>query len=321
MTSPSSTAFLRPDIGQSFEEFDLAASQQGFVAHRVLPHFETLLQSANFSKITIESLLRNQETLRAPGGGYNRNKYQFEQDNYATKEHGAEEPVDDRERQMYAYSFDIERISAMRARDVVLRSAEIRVANKMFSTSTWTGAALTTAVSNKWSVPGSATPVSDVHAAKAKVRASCGMLPNAVVMTWETFNNLQTNAEIIDRIKYHGGDDPKKITEEALAALFQVEEVIVAGAVQNTANENQNAAISDVWNTNRVLVCKLARTRDLREPCVGRTFHFALDGSAEGGTVEQYRDETVRSDIMRVRHDVDEKIIYAQAGHLLTNID
>ena len=48
--------------------------------------------------------------------------------------------------------------------------------------------------------------------------------------------------------------------------------------------------------------------------------HHLLDGSSIGGTVESYRDENVRANIIRVRHDVDELVLYPQAGHLLSNI-
>jgi hypothetical protein len=64
----------------------------------------------------------------------------------------------------------------------------------------------------------------------------------------------------------------------------------------------------------------VATSGDIREPCIGRTFHWAQDGSSIGGTVEQYREEQTRSNVIRVRHDVDELIILPAAGHLLANI-
>jgi hypothetical protein len=36
--------------------------------------------------------------------------------------------------------------------------------------------------------------------------------------------------------------------------------------------------------------------------------------------VESYREEQTRSDIIRVRHDVDELVLYKDAGFLLGNI-
>ena len=320
MTAPSSTSFLRPDIGQSFEEFDLVAERMGYVGAQVLRPFDTQLQTANFSKIPVEELLKDTKTERAPGSGYNRDKYTFEQDSYACVENGAEEPVDDRERQMYAYSFDIERISAERAMNRVLRDLEKKVAAAVFNTSTWTGASLTTAVGTRWSTAASCTPVADVLGALNSVRASSGMLPNAVIMSWNVWRLLQSASSIIQQLIYSGTEDPKMVTTQQLAALFHVEQVIVAGGVKNTAKEGKAASISDIWSDDFVMVAKLSTSTDLREACIGRLFHFTADGSSSGGTVEQYRDESVRSDIMRVRMDYHAKIIHPQCGHLLSNI-
>ena len=55
-------------------------------------------------------------------------------------------------------------------------------------------------------------------------------------------------------------------------------------------------------------------------PCIGRCFHYAEDGSEEMGHIETYRDEPVRSDIVRVRHEIDEQVLLVAAGHLLDNI-
>jgi hypothetical protein len=68
------------------------------------------------------------------------------------------------------------------------------------------------------------------------------------------------------------------------------------------------------------MVAKIATSVDMREPCIGRTFHWTQDGSSIGGTVESYREEAIRGDVIRVRHDVDEVILYPEAGHLLSNV-
>ena len=48
--------------------------------------------------------------------------------------------------------------------------------------------------------------------------------------------------------------------------------------------------------------------------------HWQEDGSQVDGRVETYRDETIRSDVVRVRHDVDEKVLYTEAADLLSNV-
>lgn len=316
-----SLATLRPDLGASFMEFELEADRRGFASPRVLPVFTTGVQKGTFGKIPLEQLLSNRDTARAPGSGYSRGEFTFTEESFATVEHGAEETVDDREAEMYASFFDAEQVAAARAMDVVLRNLEKRVSDLVFNSSTWTGAALTTAVGTEWDTAATATPVADVAAAVQKVYDGSGLWPNAMIITRKVFNNLRLVAEIQDLVKYNGIMDPRQgaITEAALSQVFDLQ-VIVAGGTKNTAAEGQAATPSPIWDDEYCMVAKVAMSQDIREPCLGRIFHWPGDGSDIDGRVESYRDETVRSDIIRVRQDVDELILYKEAGHLLSNI-
>lgn len=324
MPSPSSAlATLRPDLGGSLEEFNLAMDRQGFIGLRVLPVFETQVQASPFGKIPIAQLLQNRETARSPGGGYSRGSWTFSTDSFACAEHGAEEPIDDRQAQLYASYFDAEVVATERARDVVLRNAERRIASAIFNTSTWTGASLTTAVSTEWSTVATAVPITDVNAARQKVWDGCGMWPNALILNRVAFHNLRNCTQIKDAIASSGAGFPTRardVTVQQLAEVFDLDYILVAGAAKNTATEGQSVSLSQVWSSEYAMVARIATTNDIQEPCLGRVFHWGQDGSEIGGTVETYRDETVRSDIVRCRHDVDEKVLYAACGHLLSNI-
>lgn len=319
MPAPSSTTFQRPDLGQSFEEFDLAASMQGFIGLQVLPIFNVSLQGANFSRVPVEALLQERDTTRASGGGYSRQDWEFEQDSYLTTEHGAEEVMDDRERKIYAYTIDFDRIAAMRAMDAVLRNLEKRIAAAVFNTSTFNNSAVGTA----WDVYASATPLDDVVTATNLFKAQSGMMPNAVIVNDVTMRNLARCDQLIDQLKYSGIDDPKKITPQMIAALFNVDRLIVPNTMRNSSPQvtgSQAITFANIWGNTNCMLAKIATSQDLKEPCLGRTFHWTGDGSSEGGTVEQYRDERVRADIMRARIDVQEKILYTVCGYILTGV-
>ena len=323
MSSPtSSLATQRPDLAASFMEFDLEMDQRGFIAHEVFPVSPASKQAGTFGKIPIEELLRTPDTKRAPGSGYQRGEWNFTTATYATEEHGFEEPVDDREAEMYRDYFVAEQVSSARAYDAVLRNAETRIADAVFDAVTWTGASLTTAVTNEWDDAANATPRADVSAACQKVWNNSGLWPNALIINRLVFDNLLDVAEIVDRLKYSGHTDPKpgNITRQAMAQALGIERLIVSGSQKNTANEGAAASLSPLWSNEYAMVCRVASTEDFREPCIGRTFHWAEDGSDPGGTIETYRDESKRSDIVRVRHDVDEVRLYTEAGHLLSNI-
>ena len=323
MPSPStSLATQRPDLA-SFLEFDLESERNGYVATDVMPVVNVASQAGNFGIIPIEQLLQSRETKRAPGAGYARGNFTFDDTTYATEEHGAEEPVDDRESQMYAEYFDAEQVSTARAFSAVLRNAEERVADAIFNTTTWTGASLTTAVTNEWDDATNAVPLTDVEAAVQQIYDNSGLWANALIINRKVFRNLRNCDQIIDRINSAGAGSPSKatdVTTQMLSEVFDLDNIIVAGTSKNSATEGQAATPEQIWSGEYAMVCKVATSGDMREPCVGRTFHWSQDGSSIGGTVESYRDETVRGDVIRVRHDVDEVVLYAQAGHLLSNI-
>lgn len=326
MPSPtSSLATLRPDLASSLQEFDLAADRAGFIGTRVLPVLDVAKQAGTFGKIPLEQLLLAHETVRAPGSGYPRGKWTFGTATYATEEHGWEEPVDDREAQMYAEYFDAEQVSTQRAYDIVLREMEKRIAALIFNSTTWTGATLTTAVTNEWDSNhiSDAVPVTNVLAAKQKVYDGCGMWPNALIICRKVFNNLRNIDDVTEKIASSGAGAPisaRKITAQQLAEVFDLDYVFVAGGAKNTAMEGQTAALADIWDDEYAMVAKVALTQDPREPCLGRVFHWSEDGSLIGGQAETYRDETVRGNVVRVRNDTDEIVLYTKCAHLLSNI-
>ena len=325
MPSPtSSLATQRPDLA-TFLEFDLESENAGYIASQVLPVMSVASQAGNFGKIPLEQLLQQRETRRAPGAGYARGNWTFDKATYATEEHGAEEPVDDREAKMYAEYFDAEQVSTMRAFSSVLRNAEQRVADAIFNATTWTGSPLTTVVTNEWDSNHTTTavPITDVEAAVNKVYDGSGLWPNALIINRKVFRNLRNLDQIIDRIESAGAGNPSKpsdITEQMLAAVFDLDYVIVAGTSKNGAKEGQAATPTQIWSSEYAMVCRIATGNDMREACIGRTFHWSNDGSSIGGTVESYRDEVIRGNVIRVRHDVDEVVLYPQAGHLLSNV-
>ena len=324
MPSPSTAlTTLRPDLGGSMSEFSTAADRAGFIGLRVLPVFESALASGKYGKIPIEQLLATRETKRASGAGYSRSKFTFTDASFATEEHGAEEVVDDRNSALYANYFDAELIAAERARDVVLRNAEIRIASAVFNPTTWAGASKTTAITNEWDDSINATPIDDVEAAVRKVWDGTGLWPNALIINRKVFRNLRLAAQIIDRIESAGAGNPAKasdITTAMLAAVFDLDYILVAGSGQNTAKEGQSASLSQIWSDEYAMVARIATSNDLSEPCLGRVIHWGEDGSSIGGVIESYRDETVRGDVIRVRHEVDELIMYPECGHLLSNV-
>ncbi len=314
----SSIATLRPELGGSLQQYDLQASRLGFVGLQMAPVIEVAQASGIFGRMKIGDLLKDETTERAVGGHYNRSSGDFDNLTFATKENGFEEPVDDRQAKLFVQFFDAEVIAAMRTRDIILRNHEKRVA--LLGDAIPGGQA--TAATALWSAKATADPVQDVTNASVALYERTGLVANMVMIPWKALQVVKNADNLIDRIKFTGLQDPNRrgINLDAMAAAFDVARVVSAGAQKNTANEALAAVLASVWTDTRVIVARVPETADPVEPGWARTYHWGEDGSTIGTTMETYRDEPRRSDIVRGRQDTDEKIVYAEAAQVITGV-
>lgn len=323
MVSPSSSTQItsRTDISEMMVAFDLEANLQNMIGLRVMPPYDVMSQFGPFRKVNVESLLRGVETARASGGNYSQTDFKFTDDSFSTKEHGLELPLDDRNAAIYADSdFGSLLDNAILLRNQVLTNLERRVAALVFNTSTFTP----TSVTNEWDDATNATPITDVEAAIQRLYDK-GFMANALVISWKVFRNLRNCEQIIERINSGGAGQaskPEDVTVEMLARCFDLKNVLVGGSQRNAANEGATVDIDPIWSGEYAMVTRVANgPKDrLVNPSIGRTFHWAGDGSQIGGAYETYYDATRRSEIFRLRMDTQEKVLYTGCGELLDNI-
>lgn len=317
MHPSQSLATLRPDLGASFMEFDIEMANQGFIGHEVLPSFEVVAASGNFGRVPIEQLLQSMPVERAPGSDYNRAKWTFEPDSFITREYGHEEPIDDNEATIYADYFDVEVISAARARRIVMEAEERRIAALVQNASAYN----TVGITDEWDDAAAAIPITDVNGAIDRLWAK-GIIANALILTRKQFRALRVCEQVVEKIASFGAGSPIKqrdIGLDAMRAVFDLDYIIVAGGIKNTAAAGLTGTFTGIWTDEYAGVTRIATSNDLREPCFGRTFHYGLDGSSIGGAMETYRDERVRGNIVRCRHQVQAKVLYPEAMELLSN--
>lgn len=319
MPQPSAvTAISRPDLAQLVMEFRETAVT-GAIGNQILPYFPVARDAAEYPVIPKEVMLKIPDTIRAMRASYPRSDWEFENGFYATRENGWEEAIDDRERKLYANLFNAEVVATQRATKIIDLAQEKRVADIVFNASTFSP----TTITNEWDDAANAVPVDDVNAAANVIRGKCGMLPNTLVIAYSTFLNLKNCDQIVDRLKYtFPGIDINKMSSAQLAAVFNLEKVLIGGAVYDSADKGQASTIADLWNNEYAMLTRVASGADLTEPCIGKTFYWTEENAGEMPIVESYREDSKRGDVVRVRHDTDEKLLrsYDSSGNVLSDI-
>lgn len=319
MPSPSAQlATLRPDLSQSFQQYDIQLAGEGFVAKEVAPVIDVMEAFGNVGIIPVEQLLIKPDTARGRRGNYNRTDFTFEPDEFKTDEAGLEQKVDIKEAEMYANYFRAELLAAQRIYRALVQDLEIKVAAVFNDETYFTQHA---AASAKFNVQATATPLADLEAQIQAVYAISGMWPNTAIVPRQAFRYAIKTAEVTDLIKYGGIVDPRAgdVSPAALAQALNIDRVIVPGQAMNTADEGQAFSPASIWDKTKCwvgLICP-ADSEDYREVTAARIVHWGGDGSSMDVTMESYPEQQTRGDVIRGRLQYQVKRMYARVGAIL----
>ena len=311
-----STADIRPLLAQTCSEY--AANLEGqFMGLEILPASLEGSDKADFARLVIENVTNGTGTARrAPGAGYERTDSSFEETSFSTKEYGLEETLDDSEAKRYETYLDAEREIANTVTYKLMRLHEKRVASKVFNATTFAG--YTGAVSDEWS-GASSTPYNDVQDAILTLKTQLGgVLGNSelcLAMSEKVFRNVVKTTQIQGKIMGGDGSTIDKMSgfdmigAARLASILGVDRVVYSPAQDGG---------SDIWDDEYALLYFRNMGSNLREVQIGKTFLWNEAGAPY--TVETYREEAVRSEVIRVRHHTDENVFTPMAGYLFSNV-
>lgn len=328
--TPGSTV-VRPDIAMTLAEFAMDSANKGMIADQVLPIQEVPEKFGYYGRMAATELAQDHDIDRAPGSGYKRIDFKVTQDSYSCKEYGPEVVMDEEFLQAYAYLVGGEpdryrMIAAMLAQNVLMLAREKRVAAAVFNPTTF--ASYTTSVTTEWSTVGSATPITDIFTAKQAMRSvfGNGFEGNqlALIVSSKVRDNLRRCAQIQDLVKYVKQATQDSISDADIAGALGVGRLIVGDSMRPSHAQGAAApAFVDVWDDEYAMLAVLqspAGMGQIIRPGLGRTFHWGADGSRPTGMVETYFNDEVRAEVLRVRHEMGEKIEIPQCAYLLSNI-
>lgn len=171
-----------------------------------------------------------------------------------------------------------------------LITKEVNWATTFFATSVWTtqwaGQAASPGANQflQWNDP-SSTPIEDIRGVKQLVQvAGGGFRPNVLVLGRPVFDKLCDHPDLIDRVKYgQTPGQPAMAAREAMAQIFELDEVLVMDAVYNTAAEGATESNSFIGGKSALLAYR-SKAPGIMTPSAGYTFAWTgLYGATEIG--------------------------------------
>jgi len=313
MIQKATHAIPRMDLGEAFHEF--SAEDMRFIAMDILPRKPLGKKAATFS-VTKRRNLTIPETKRANGATYGRVELYMDDLAYNCSNHGLEGQVTDEDIANYASEFDAELEKTQGIKLKMQLAREKRIKELVFNTTTWTGAALYTDNSAApWDAAGSDI-IGQLRAAKEKVRANTGRMPNSLIIGEGSMNNMLANTALIARFP----GIPvltESIFRSRMAELLGIQNLLVGQAVYNTADEGQDFTGGDIWPDDYAMLAVLGtETTPMVQGHLGRTIIWD-EYVSDIEYIESYREEQTESEIIRCKEYIDEKIFDEYFAHLM----
>lgn len=154
---------------------------------------------------------------------------------------------------------NVEGRSTEQTMNLILLDREIRASNLVFNTANYAAAnQQTLSGTSQWSDFANSDPIKDVMDGLD----SCIMRPNIMVIGRLAFSQLAQHPSIIKAINKTAGDTGIA-QRNAIAALFELDDVLVGEAWVNNARKGQTANLVRAWGKNCALIYqdKMADTR------------------------------------------------------------
>lgn len=239
--------------------------------------------------------LRNDTKKRAPGAAAAEAGYALATATYTLSRDAIAHRIPDPIVRNADSQLDLERQGVQFVTQQLLTAIEVDWVSKFFAASIWDN---TLTPSLKWNDANS-DPIGDVKAQARTILQNTGFYPNVCVLGALTFDRLCEHPDILDRVKYTGTQGaPAQVNQQALAQLFNVDQVVVCRAIRNTSAEGTAASYGFIGGSDDYGLFYAPPSPGLMVPAAGYTFTWGGAGNPYGIEIKRYRDEVHESDII-----------------------
>lgn len=290
-------------------------NQEHFIASKVFPVISVDKKSDSYYIYTQADWFRDEAKVRgasseSAGGGYNQSTATYQTVKYAFHKDVPDDVVENADNPLNPREDSVRFIT----QKLLLRQ-EIQWVADYFATSIWANDVTPT---NTWDDYAASDPIDDIELGKETILKNTGFMPNKLTLGYEVFRKLKHHPDIMDRIKYtQTAATINQVTAALLASLFEVDEVLVARAIKNTAVEGGTASYGFTHGKNALLSYAPARP-GLLEPSAGYTFTWkgVSRGLGQNVGIKAWRMEELESERVEAQMAWDNKVVATNLGYM-----
>jgi hypothetical protein len=303
-----------PDAYLTDFSYGLMTDDATFVAGVASSRIPVTQESGKFNIYPPGYFWRDEAKVRPLGGRPVQVGYAVKDGTYNAEEWALEHVIDDRIRRNARDQMRLDENGTRLLTGKQMIRADRMWVDKFFKTGVWgmevAGVAAGPGQDQflRWSDAAS-TPISDIEDYKELIRAATGMEPNTLILGSNVRKALKNHPDFIERVKYTSS---AAISNATMSALFEIENVRVARALYNAADErmpNDDDGGTDlvyIADANAALLAYIDPNPSVDSPTA--IANFAWDSLVPGqtndmgGVISRGRDDRAYSDWFHSRH-------------------
>lgn len=311
-------------VSGPLQNISIAFKNPEYIADRVFPILDGADPKAKITVYNKGDWFRDEAGIRAAGTRAARGGYKMDEVSVATKEYAFAKEVTDEDRRFSklknAPPLRPDEDAIEYATDKIDLKKEVRVAG-LITAGTWAdGVAGGEDADGLWSPPGSTnTFLADITKAKKAVKGKTGKTPNVLVLDDATYMALAECEAILEKIKY---TQRGVMTKDLLAALLELDEVLVGKAIKNVAKETKAGTEFtgvNIWEVNAGkgmgFLFYRAPKLGLKVATAGLQARIAYE-DGQPRRVTTWREPAEHQDVYEVAEETDIVLVHADLGYL-----
>jgi hypothetical protein len=293
-------------VDQLLSQVSVKYRNAEFIAMEIFPEIPVKKDTDLYRIYTPD--FRLPQTLKANKGIAREHYFEVSTSSYSLRDHAIKDYITDDDQDNYDVA-DLRADTTEELTDVIMRRVEHSVFS-LFTTTNWS-LNVSLAATGAWTADTTASnPIPVVDTGTSVVLQNSGLKPNFMVVGRDAFVGLKNHQSILDRYKY---TQSAIMTEQLLANLFGVDQLLVANAQLDTSERGLTTSVGQMWGDVAFLGYKPPRPTP-KAPSCGYIFRKNVP------MVRRWRDEERNAEAIEVRVKFDARIVASLAGYLIKDV-
>lgn len=297
-------------VNKYLTNLSVAYTNKEYIADQVF-RSDVAVSKESDQWVTYNIERRYENTLRPNKAPANAATWGVSYTSYSLEEHAIKDLVSDRDRANADQPINVDVDTTEFLTDAIMLRLEKQASDLFFTTTNWSNnGTLTTATSWWGNTTTAVSPMIQVMSATSAIVRAAGLKPNTLILGWQTYEGLKNNSAIYSRVQYV---ERAIVTPELLAAVFDVERVLVGAASYNNMQEGHAFSGTFIWGPDAWLGF-MAQTPGRKMANAAARLRMTDGGSPY--KVKKWRDDELAGDYIEVSTMCKPVAVATLAGYL-----